>query len=367
MDAMLTPRDIWQVFRRMLRPCARLGSALLPTAIVCAALAAVGIGATAMIPQDRLIAMKAQANTQLVSAYIQWRRANTEKAELAFVGDSTCENGIETEWLTQRLSRRVINLCTMAYAGPGGYGETLEAFLTQASPDARVVVALHARFFARDEAWESAWGSPRAMAHKLESEFGWRWTANAMWDRERLFYVNTLFERVVDTPTEHHSVSETIGGLASYRWMMTARGFYHLTTLIDCLYCLPDEYQRLIGTDLSEPSAATPAPEPNAQFNQSVARLRQTLARVGPARVYVLFMPFSDAELSSDAATQLRITALAVTRAMGLPEDHLLQAPLRLPARMFGDGFHLTRPGQVWFSDRIVPVLRGILPPPQVQ
>lgn len=335
---------------------------LAPAGFVCLLLALVGLGAAQFISKDDAIAMRTQANTQLMSSFVQWTRAEGGNADIAFVGDSTCENGIEPNWLSQRLGVKVINLCTMAYAGPGGYGESLEAFLHAAGPKARVVVAMHGHFFEREAAWEQAWGSPLKIARDLREKYAANAQLKNIRDIERLVYVNLFFERLIDTPTEHASVSAMIGGLSTYRKLLTAQGFYYLTSMTPCLYCLPQEYAAKFGDRITEAVQPKPVPTPNAQFEQSVARMRESVARVGADRVYLMFMPFDDRDLSQAGAVEFRNQALRIAERMGLPASHVLPTPLRVPSHMLGDRLHFYRPGQIWFSDQIAPVLAQIIP-----
>lgn len=362
MVAMKSTYDIGHGRMRALWHGARLLRGLYPSAVVCALLAVAGLVASFAIPDDTAIAMRVQANTQLMSSFVQWRRAGTVKADIAFVGDSTCENGIESEYLSRQLGARVINLCTMAYAGPGGYGETLEAFLAQADARARVVIALHPHFFDRDKAWEDAWGSPAAIARTLQAQYDSPLNPANLWRREKAIYVNTLFESLIDTPTEHPSVSATIGGLRTYRRMMEDRGFYYLTTLTSCWYCTPDQYARHVGEAVGPGKSAKSPPTPNANFAESAARLRRTLERIGADRVYLLFMPFGDEELSEAGADEFQHIARQTAAMMGVPPRHILEGPVRVPSRMLGDGLHFYRPAQFWYSWKLVPLLRRILP-----
>lgn len=359
---MIKLADLMSTVRRIIDHFAMMMRALIPAGAVCLLLALIGLVAAQFIAHDDAIAMRTQANTQLMSSFVQWTRAQTGNADIAFVGDSTCENGIEPQWLSQRLGVKVINLCTMAYAGPGGYGEMLEAFLRAASPRARVVVVMHGHFFEREAAWEQAWGSPSKIARDLrEKHAAGRMLQNFL-AAEKLVFVNLSFERLIDTPTEHASVSAMIGGLSTYRRMLSAQGFYYLTSMTACLYCLPQEYAAKTGDRVTEASAPKPVPVPNAHFEQAMMRMRASVARVGADRVYLMFMPFDERDLSEAGATEFRSQAKRVAEKMGLPASHVLATPLRVPSQMLGDRLHFYRPGQIWFSDQITPALAQIIP-----
>ncbi len=359
---MIELTDFKSIVPRVIDHFAMMVRALVPTSLVCLLLVMIGFGAAQFITHDDAIAMRTQANTQLMSSFVQLKRAQGGNADIAFVGDSTCENGIEPHWLSQRLGAKVVNLCTMAYAGPGGYGEMLEAFLRAASPKARVVVAMHGQFFARESVWEQAWGSPMQIARDLREKYKPGTKLQDIFAAEKLVYVNLAFERLIDTPTEHASVSAMIGGLSTYRRMLSAQGFYYLTSMTPCLYCLPQDYATKAGDRVVDAVQPKPAPVPNAHYEQAMMRMRESIARVGADRVYLLFMPFDDRDLSQAGAAEFRIQAERVAGKMGLPASHVLATPLRVPAHMLGDRLHFYRPGQIWFSDQIAPVLAQILP-----
>ncbi|MCR6636434.1 hypothetical protein [Devosia sp.] len=264
----------------------------------------------------------------------QVERSTRVKSDIALLGDSSCLMGLSPKDMPNKLGS-IESFCTLAYVGPTGYALMLEQMLDVRTEPETLVLVFNPVQFRPEPSW-SDWDSyvtppttPHAPTHVFPFS-GLEFLRVEGLNRLIFSPLPGAYGRYYGSATKFRETIDQNAGSA-----------------VD-----PNLTGR--GTDTASSFVM------NAEYLNSLDRLRDALDGFGSSKVYLVISPVPD-PLTTDLVDERDKSAMVLASRLGLAPGQILTSPAVMASGLFATETHLGPEGKAEFTRMIGAELLRVL------
>jgi len=259
----------------------------------------------------------------------QLSRSKAIKADIGFLGDSSCLMGIDPFLLDRRLGS-VESYCTLGFVGPAGYAAMLDRMIEHHTQPEALVLAFHPAVFARNAEWDG-W------VNFVQNPDG-NWP-DLWFPFSGLSYLRTEWLSLGLFSPLPGAYGRFYGGEANFRRQI----HYGKGGAIDPAILLRGE--KNVGIE-----GVPFNPTPNSLFLTALDRLAESIRQFGPERTFLLITPVPESYDTAGYEARMHYTARSIAQRIGIGLGNIIEMPVSYPNALFSTVTHLNRMGRPQFT-----------------
>jgi hypothetical protein len=279
------------------------------------------------------------------------RAATVEAPDIAFVGDSSCLMGIGVPLLRGAFPGKSIeSFCTIAYAGPVGYGRIVTRLLERSATPKTLIIALHPDPFVSTPSAD--WASYPNLTTRR--------TSAAMHPIDVLDYLRIRWLGLLLHQPLQRNYGLYYGSDAAFRALLWRSHGSAVDPNSGLDARSLEDLGRIPKYTHPRFSAFIQSYSMSVGFLDAVDALGKVLSRLDRRRVFFLIAPVPDSTFPPNGDEAQRAAALTIAGRLGLPKDRILPLPGHFPDMYFSSVTHLNRWGRIVYTRMLADQLRTL-------